>query len=232
MVNLSVDGREQVVGLEASRRLARLRRHRRRRVRVRRRRHGHRRGLGRSATTSCSRPASPGPALLSALHGAMSREIGARSRFADVRVHACRPMPASPISCATGPQSLAPARPAQRPDHAAHDARRDRQLPGHDARDREPRPVASSRATNVIAFTEKGRRDLCIPDVARARRASSSAACCRRRSCNDVRQRTRDVQSSPTARATAWASSSRVQGLRSSSQAGGESRSASSSSAE
>jgi hypothetical protein len=78
------------------------------------------------------------PELLRLLHAAMSRQIGrgcdcllslgtlpADARVADfIRDWA---------------QSLAGARPAHGPDHTAHDACRDRQLPGHDTRNGEPR---------------------------------------------------------------------------------------------
>ena len=82
------------------------------------------------------------PALLTVLHEAMSREI-ARDR--DSLMSLCTlPADARVAEFLRYWADVArPARPAHRPDHAAHDARRDRQLPRHDARDGEPRAVAA-----------------------------------------------------------------------------------------
>ena len=73
------------------------------------------------------------PALMNVLHGAMSREIGR---------HTARRRPGRGLPALLGRRARA-AWPAYRPDHAAHVPRRDRQLSRHDARDGEPRVVAA-----------------------------------------------------------------------------------------
>ena len=81
-----------------------------------------------------------------ALHGRDARgdEPGdrARPRFADVAVHAAGRGAGRRLPAILG-RKPARSRPAHRPDHAAHDACRDRQLPRHDAGDGEPGAVAA-----------------------------------------------------------------------------------------
>ncbi len=91
---------------EVSRRLARLRRHRERAVRLRCRCDGHRRGLG----DPLRRVAGGVPVRARAADLAARRDEPrdrARPRLPDVGLHACRPMRASPTSCATGPSRCA-----------------------------------------------------------------------------------------------------------------------------
>jgi CRP-like cAMP-binding protein len=78
------------------------------------------------------------PELLKLLHEAMSREI---SRDRDSLMSVCR-RPRRRLPALLG-RVAGQARAAHRPDHAAHDPRRDRQLPRHDAGDGEPFAVAA-----------------------------------------------------------------------------------------
>ncbi len=142
MVNLSGEGREQVVGLHFKGDWMGLDGHRRGAVRLRRGRDGHRRGLGHPLRRSCCQAAVRTPALLTALHEAMSRRTHPRSRFDAVAVHAARRRARGRLPALLGRRARA-ARPAHRPDHAAHDACRDRQLPRHDAGVGEPGAVAA-----------------------------------------------------------------------------------------
>ena len=185
IVNLSADGREQVVGLKfrgdwlgfdgiANAALRAATRSRWTPARS-----------GRSATTRCSRPAPAQPALLTALHEAMSREI-ARDRDSLMSVCTLAGRCARRRVPALLGRFAGQARPAHRPDHAAHDARRDRQLPRHDAGDREPRAVAAGARQASSRFAEKGRRDIHIPDVDALSAFVQRCLGRRRRRCSDA----------------------------------------------
>ena len=127
-------GRPQV-----PRRLARLRRHRARPVRLRRRRDGHRRGLDRPLRRAGGCLHRRAGLDDGAARGDEPRDR-ARSRLADVGVHAAGRRPRGRLPALLG-RVARPPRHAHRPDHAAHDACRDRQLPRHDAGNGEPRAV-------------------------------------------------------------------------------------------
>jgi CRP/FNR family transcriptional regulator len=103
------------------------------------------------------------PALLAALHEAMSREI-ARDRDSLMSVctlpgrRARRRLPALLGRLARA------ARPAHRPDQAAHDTCGDRNYLGMTL-ETVSRALSRLARDNIIAFAEKGRRDVHIPDV-------------------------------------------------------------------
>jgi CRP/FNR family transcriptional regulator len=104
------------------------------------------------------------PQLLTLLHEAMSRQI---DRDRESMMSLCTlPADARVAEFLRRWADVArPQRPALGPDHAAHDARRDRQLPRHDARDGEPRPLEAGPRRGHLLRRE-GRRDIRIPDVA------------------------------------------------------------------
>ena len=128
IVNLAADGREQVVGLKFRGDWLGFDGIAGGRYTLRRGGHGHRRGLGAALRGAARRPAPRSPRCCSAMHEAMSREI-ARDR--DSLMSVCT-LPADARVAdflRYWAESLRAARHAHRPDHAAHDARRDRQLP-------------------------------------------------------------------------------------------------------
>ena len=164
MVNLAADGREQVVSLKFRGDWLGFDGIAAGALRLRRGGDGHRRGL-----------AIRYDELLAAAHrlpGAPDRAARGdeprdrpRPRLADVGLHPAGRRAGRRVPALLG-RLARQERHALRPDHAAHDPRRDRQLPRHDARDGEPRACRGWPASNVIAFAEKGRRDIRIADVA------------------------------------------------------------------
>ena len=102
-----------------------------------------------------------------------------RPRFADVGVHPARRRARRRVPALLG-RLARQERPALRPDHAAHDPRRDRQLPRHDARDGEPRACRSWPAATSSPSPRRGGATSASPTSPPCR-ASSSAASSRAR---------------------------------------------------
>ena len=82
------------------------------------------------------------PELMRLMHAAMSRQIGRGSDSPAVAGHPACGCPRRGLHPGLGPVARG-AWSAHRPHHLAHDTCRDRQLPGHDARVREPRAATS-----------------------------------------------------------------------------------------